>query len=307
LNNLSYNTSNSGYSSFFEGSYRYGFQAQEKDDEVKGAGNSVNYTYRMHDPRLGRFFAVDPLQKDYPWNSPYAFSENRLIDGIELEGLEHMNMHFRESLDENGGVYWTSGWDLFYNQLGYGDEGIAEYYHKLDGSVETRYRPDVIVTADRIQEEVEEFIPREVRVPGRSKMIDDAWNDGEYLTYLKYWANDWDSKLQGNNGALIIADKLDWISDKTGYIPGMGQIASTSTGALSAYMKSAVEFDDGDPNAVKKTIVRAIKFGVSETIGRKIDKSLPTDAVWTNSISKGVVGTTLGNIENNIIEDMNTE
>lgn len=42
----------------------------------------------MHDPRLGRFFAVDPLAPDYPWNSPYAFSENRVIDAIELEGLE---------------------------------------------------------------------------------------------------------------------------------------------------------------------------------------------------------------------------
>lgn len=42
-------------------SYRYGFQGQEKDDELKGEGNSLNYTFRMHDPRVGRFFAVDPL------------------------------------------------------------------------------------------------------------------------------------------------------------------------------------------------------------------------------------------------------
>lgn len=42
----------------------------------------------MHDPRIGRFFAVDPLAPKYPHNSPYAFSENRVIDGIELEGLE---------------------------------------------------------------------------------------------------------------------------------------------------------------------------------------------------------------------------
>jgi hypothetical protein len=35
--------------------YRYGFQNQEKDDEIKGDGNSINYTFRMHDPRLGSF------------------------------------------------------------------------------------------------------------------------------------------------------------------------------------------------------------------------------------------------------------
>ena len=68
--------------------YRYGFQGQEKDDEVKGEGNSVNYKYRMHDPRIGRFFAVDPLSKQYPHNSPYAFSENMVIHAVELEGLE---------------------------------------------------------------------------------------------------------------------------------------------------------------------------------------------------------------------------
>ncbi|MEX2380164.1 MAG: hypothetical protein WD530_05440, partial [Vicingaceae bacterium] len=70
-------------------SYRYGFQGQEKDDKVKGEGNSINYKFRMHDPRVGRFFAVDPLASSYPWNSPYAFSENRVIDGVELEGLEY--------------------------------------------------------------------------------------------------------------------------------------------------------------------------------------------------------------------------
>jgi len=68
--------------------YRFGFQGQEKDDKVKGNYNSINYKYRVHDPRLGRFFAVDPLSSKYPHNSTYAFSENNVIDAIELEGLE---------------------------------------------------------------------------------------------------------------------------------------------------------------------------------------------------------------------------
>lgn len=74
-------------------SYRYGFQGQEKDDEIKGEGNSLNYTFRMHDPRAARFFTVDPLFKDYPYNSTYAFSENRVMDAIELEGLEAFFIH----------------------------------------------------------------------------------------------------------------------------------------------------------------------------------------------------------------------
>jgi hypothetical protein len=67
-------------------SYRYGFQNQETDPELWGG--AISYTYRVEDPRLNRFFSVDPLAAKFPWNSPYAFSENRLIDGRELEGLE---------------------------------------------------------------------------------------------------------------------------------------------------------------------------------------------------------------------------
>ncbi len=70
------------------GKYRYSFQGQEGDSEIKGEGNSINYKYRMHDPRVGRFFAVDPLASIYPYNGGYNFSENRGIDGVELEGLE---------------------------------------------------------------------------------------------------------------------------------------------------------------------------------------------------------------------------
>ena len=68
--------------------YRYGFNGKEMDNEQKGVGNSINYKFRMHDPRVGRFFSVDPLAQSYPYYSPYAFSGNRVIDAFELEGLE---------------------------------------------------------------------------------------------------------------------------------------------------------------------------------------------------------------------------
>ncbi len=68
--------------------YAYGFQGQERDDEVKGAGNAINFKYRMNDPRLGRFFAVDPLAPKYPELSTYHFSHNSPIYMREIEGLE---------------------------------------------------------------------------------------------------------------------------------------------------------------------------------------------------------------------------
>jgi hypothetical protein len=71
--------------------YRYGYQNQEEDEELWGG--AVSYKYRIEDARLGRFFSVDPLAPKYPHNSVYAFSENRIMDAIELEGLECYFIH----------------------------------------------------------------------------------------------------------------------------------------------------------------------------------------------------------------------
>ncbi|HBS87068.1 MAG: hypothetical protein A2W91_02520 [Bacteroidetes bacterium GWF2_38_335] len=69
--------------------YRFGFQGQEAENEIAGqTGSHSFFKYRISDNRIGRFFAVDPLMAKYPWNSPYAFCENKVIQFIELEGLE---------------------------------------------------------------------------------------------------------------------------------------------------------------------------------------------------------------------------
>lgn len=70
------------------GKYRWGYNNQEEINEIKGTGNYLDFAFRGCDPRLGRFFAVDPLAREFAYNSPYAFAENRVIDGKELEGLE---------------------------------------------------------------------------------------------------------------------------------------------------------------------------------------------------------------------------
>ncbi len=47
-----------------------------------------DYGFRIYNPAVGRFLSVDPLMKEYPWNSTYAFAENDVIRCIDLEGLE---------------------------------------------------------------------------------------------------------------------------------------------------------------------------------------------------------------------------
>ena len=54
---------------------RYGFNGQEKDDEIYGAGNTMTAEFWEYDTRLGRRFNIDPVVK--PWESSYAvFSDN---------------------------------------------------------------------------------------------------------------------------------------------------------------------------------------------------------------------------------------
>jgi RHS repeat-associated protein len=107
--------------------YRFGFNGQEKDNEIKGTGNSLDFNFRVYDSRLGRFLSVDPLFKDYPWNSTYAFAENDVIRCIDLEGKEGyqiidkqksqtiivVDFHYVERSRENGN---NKEWDKYHSK-----------------------------------------------------------------------------------------------------------------------------------------------------------------------------------------------
>ncbi|KFF01818.1 hypothetical protein IX38_15055 [Chryseobacterium luteum] len=47
-----------------------------------------SFKWRNYMPDVGRFFNIDPLSEKYAYQSHYNFSENRVVDGRELEGLE---------------------------------------------------------------------------------------------------------------------------------------------------------------------------------------------------------------------------
>ncbi|TNF48860.1 MAG: RHS repeat-associated core domain-containing protein [Bacteroidetes bacterium] len=66
--------------------FRYGFQGQESDDEVKGEGNYINFKYRGYDPRIGRFWSPDPKETEFPWQSTYCYAANSPIYLIDEEG-----------------------------------------------------------------------------------------------------------------------------------------------------------------------------------------------------------------------------
>jgi len=71
-----------------KGEYRYGFNGMEKDNELKGEGNSLDFGARIYDSRLGRWLSRDPLEKNFPSLSPYQFVENKPISLIDPDGNE---------------------------------------------------------------------------------------------------------------------------------------------------------------------------------------------------------------------------
>jgi RHS repeat-associated protein len=60
----------------------------EKDDELKGSGNSLDYGARMYDSRIGRWFSRDNLEEKYPWLSTYSYTANNPIMNKEIDGQD---------------------------------------------------------------------------------------------------------------------------------------------------------------------------------------------------------------------------
>ena len=97
----------------FSGSYRFGYQGSEKDNEVSGDGNSYTTEFRQLDPRLGRWFSVDPVFQ--PWQSPYTSMDNNPIGLNDVTG--------RKAGDKGNGID---------NEVKTG-EGAISAYNRLSG------------------------------------------------------------------------------------------------------------------------------------------------------------------------------
>jgi RHS repeat-associated protein len=157
-----------GRDSYSEG-YRFGFNGQEKDDEIHGVtGSSLNFKYRMYDSRIGRFLGVDPLASKYPELSPYHFTGNNPIRFVDFDGQDFgikVN-HKEKTIVVVANVYTTS--EKSYKQAlksaGLWNTKTAT----VDGYAVT-FQINVQKPVSVTQEEVLRFKPSLVRKNGKIK------------------------------------------------------------------------------------------------------------------------------------------
>ncbi|PDS21705.1 hypothetical protein B0A78_13930 [Flavobacterium columnare NBRC 100251 = ATCC 23463] len=85
--------------------YRYGFNGKELDNELKGEGNSYDFGERLLDPRIGRWWSTDNVEK--PWLSTYQFASNNPINNVDPDGNDEIHFYYKtqQMLDREGKAY----------------------------------------------------------------------------------------------------------------------------------------------------------------------------------------------------------
>jgi RHS repeat-associated protein len=66
--------------------YRFGFNGMQRDDELKGEGNSLDFGARIYDSRLGKFLSLDQFQRLSTGVSLYSFADNSPLLFIDKDG-----------------------------------------------------------------------------------------------------------------------------------------------------------------------------------------------------------------------------
>jgi RHS repeat-associated protein len=64
--------------------YRYGFNGKENSPEI--SSDAVSFEARIYESRLGRFLSTDPKEKNYPWQTTYAYFKNCPISVVDVMG-----------------------------------------------------------------------------------------------------------------------------------------------------------------------------------------------------------------------------
>ncbi|MES2727912.1 MAG: peptidoglycan DD-metalloendopeptidase family protein [Bacteroidota bacterium] len=121
--------------------YRFGFNGQEKDDEVSGVGNTMTATFWEYDARLGRRWNLDP--KVIVGISEYACFFNNPIFNTDIHGDIPIPLYDKFKI-------W--GWriDSWFGPRNTGLKGASKFHKGLDfnykGGTDTDFGAPVLTT-----------------------------------------------------------------------------------------------------------------------------------------------------------------
>lgn len=115
--------------SFDSPDYTYGFNGMEKDDEIKGSGNSYDFGARIYDPRIVRWLSLDPAAAEYPSLSDYSFVANSPIQYIDPDGkrIRPVNERAMNAMASLIGSFGSDKQVYEVFQMAY-DEAKGEYF-----------------------------------------------------------------------------------------------------------------------------------------------------------------------------------
>src|SRR5690554_5096083 len=295
---------------FIATNYRYSVQNQEHHDEIRGKGNYINYKYRGHDPRVGRLdWMIDPLAKDYPFYSPYAFSGNRVLDAVELEGLEPASVHLilvndageveYDNILEASGTGHLGSYHLenLLPNLGLKSKDFA-----LNSHVTIKFNVDA-QKIEGLAESASVYVFGERKTANRELSNWDKY--GPVSIFGETFANkviEIERNLYGIKGARNFAEGITYLGSALSMlgIPGGAAIEGFGLG-YSSYL----DFESGDEKAREKLGIRIATFGTGIGIGKSIDKTGIDQGM--KQLQKAGVGVATGEIREEAIEFIEKE
>jgi RHS repeat-associated protein len=290
----------------------YSFQAQEHDDEVKGDGNSLNYKYRMYDSRLGRFFAVDPLVKDYPELTPYQFSSNSPIFMIELEGMEGKIFMYKVWYDDDGrhkvslGTITVDGLKSNLNKRIYMPYGkpdakpIRVDYMDSQGHATGMFDINNKPTVAELNENFGNQLPVKHEKSFMQELNDAApWWAKDYGMEGGAEAGNVDESRDGSEGMRMAAADLDNVGTILSYTK-VGAPLGAAFGIMSDLLETGADIAEDNPHAISNLGARAVNTIFSTVVCKKIDL-LPVQD-FNKQVIKGALNQGTGIVENELTE-----
>lgn len=103
--------------------YRYGFNGQEKTDEIAGVGNHTTAEFWEYDPRTGRRWNVDPVPK--PYFSGYSAFANNPINFIDPNGADTLKI--KGANNSLWTIHWGKGTNSSTYDLNNLNKGWSDY------------------------------------------------------------------------------------------------------------------------------------------------------------------------------------